>query len=72
MDPRVILTFLIMLLELFWIWMFWDMTTNDRLPNSSDPPLTWPPSSKNNWMFAFIFLNVFAAVYYYWAEYRNK
>ena len=56
----------------FWIWMFWAMTNNARLPSGSSSSLGWPPSSKFDWTLAFIFLNVFAAVYYYFIEYRNQ
>ncbi len=56
----------------FWLWMFWDMTGNDRLPDISTPLLTWPPSSKFGWTLAFILLNVFSAIFYYFWEYRNR
>ncbi len=46
----------------FWFWMFWDMTKNDYLSSES----------KNNWFLAFIFLNLFAALWYYFVEYRNR
>jgi hypothetical protein len=64
MNPLVPLipTIGVLALLVFWAWMFWDMTNNDDLPSSS----------KNNWMLAFVFLNVFAAVYYYVYEYRNR
>ena len=52
----------VLLLLVFWAWMFWDMTNNDKLPGSA----------KSNWMLAFVFLSVFAAVYYYVYEYRNR
>ncbi len=63
----VILPFII-----FWFWMFWDMTNNDRLPSNSNVPLTWPPSSKYGWTLMFILMNVFAACFYYFYEYRNR
>jgi hypothetical protein len=55
---------LIMILPLivFWLWMAWDLGKNDNLPGSS----------KYNWLLAFLFLNVFAAVYYYITEYRKR
>jgi hypothetical protein len=56
----------------FWIWMFREMTHNAYLPDNSTGPLTWPPSSKYNWTLAFIFLNVFAAAFYYVLEYRKR
>jgi hypothetical protein len=45
----------------FWLWMAWDMANNDHLPGIS----------KQNWTLAFVFLNVFAAVFYYVTEYRK-
>jgi len=56
----------------FWLWMFQDMINNDYLPNNSAAPLMWPPSSKYNWMLAFIFLNIFAAAFYFVYEYRKR
>ncbi len=58
-------------LIVFWLWMFWDMTNNDHLPSNSTELLTWPPSSKYGWTLAFIFMNVFAACFYYFFEYRK-
>ncbi len=58
-------------LIVFWLWMFWEMTRNNALPANS-AVLTWPPSSKFEWTLVFIFLNVFAAVFYYWYEFRNR
>jgi hypothetical protein len=49
-------------LIVFWFWMFRDMTNNDYLPSDA----------RNNWTLAFIFLNVFAAFWYYLVEYRNR
>ncbi len=59
-------------LIVFWLWMFWEMTNNAALTNDSTAPLTWPPSSKFGWTLAFIFMNVFAACFYYFYEYRNR
>ena len=58
---QLILMIIPLALLVFWLWMFWDMTNNDNLPSGS----------KFNWTLAFVFLNVFAAVYYF-AEYRKK
>ncbi len=52
----------ISLMLAFWAWMFWDMTNNNDLPGSA----------KSNWTLAFVFANIFAAVYYYVYEYRNR
>lgn len=53
---------LVIPLLIFWAWMFRDMIRNANLPDSA----------KNAWTIAFLFLNVFAAVYYYATEYRNR
>lgn len=46
----------------FWLWMAWDLGGNNRLSNTE----------KTYWMAAFLFLNVFAAVFYYVYEYRTR
>ena len=46
----------------FLVWMFADMTRNDRLPNDA----------KYRWAFLFLLLNVFAAGWYYTTEYRPR
>ena len=55
----------------FWAWMFSDMMNNENLPGcfvtvsrGLDPRL--------DWTVVFIFLNVFAALYYYVNEYRVR
>ena len=58
----IISTIAVLLLLVFWAWMFWDMTNNDNLPSGA----------KSNWTLAFVFANIFAAVYYYVYEYRNR
>lgn len=62
MDYRLIPMVAALILLSFWIWMFRDMAANDR----------FIVTSKYNWTLAFVFLNVFAAVYYYVYEYRNR
>ena len=47
---------------IFWIWMFRDMLNNGNLSDTA----------KSTWTVAFIFLNAFAAVFYYVYEYRNR
>jgi hypothetical protein len=60
-----------LVLIVFWIWMFRDMLNNDRLPNGGPlNKLTSDP--KSDWTIAFIFLNVFAAVFYFSLVYRHK
>ncbi len=71
MSPLISMLVVLPLI-VFWLWMFWDMTNNDRLPSNSPTPLTWPPSSKFEWTLVFIFMNVFAACFYYFLEYRNR
>lgn len=63
MDRLTPLVIILPLLALaFWLWMVWDLANNDNLPDSV----------KLNWMLAFLFLNVFAAVVYYATEYRKR
>lgn len=49
-------------LLVFWAWMLRDMLNNDYLPSKA----------KNDWLLAFVLLNVFGAVLYYSNIYRNK
>jgi hypothetical protein len=64
MDQLAALVLLIpaLLLLTFWMWMFRDMVNNGRLPGTE----------KTYWAFAFAFLNIFAAIWYYFAEYRER
>jgi hypothetical protein len=50
-----------LVLVAFWLWMFVDMTSNPYLDGRS----------KYNWMLAFIFLNVVAAIFYF-TEYKRR
>ncbi len=68
---QLILTLIPFLLLAFWAWMFSDMLKNDNLPqcfitftSGNDP--------RFDWTVVFIFLNVFAAMYYYANEYRKR
>ena len=47
---------------IFWVWMFRDMLNNGNLSDTA----------KSTWTVAFIFLNAFAAVFYYVYEYRSR
>jgi heme/copper-type cytochrome/quinol oxidase subunit 2 len=59
----IILPLLITLpLIAFWLWMARDLGGNDRLSGNE----------KTYWMLAFVFMNVFAAVFYYVYEYRKR
>lgn len=49
-------------LVVFWLWMAWDLGGNNDL--SSNERLYW--------MAAFLFMNVFAAVFYYAYEYKKR
>ena len=60
MNPLISFTVLLPLL-VFYFWMFWDMSNNTALSSSA----------KYNWTMAFIFLNVFAAVFYF-TEHKNR
>jgi hypothetical protein len=46
----------------FWLWMGWDLGGNDDITGNE----------KLYWQLAFIFLNVFAAVFYYVNVYRKR
>ncbi len=59
-------------LLLFWAWMFSDMVSNNTILSNSNGSLNWPPASKFDWTVLFIFLNVFAAILYYFAEYKPR
>ncbi|HEX9132857.1 MAG TPA: hypothetical protein VF844_11255 [Ktedonobacteraceae bacterium] len=60
----LVLMSLLVLLPLLFFWgkMFSDMSNNDYLPREA----------KLYWTVLVLFFNVFAAVYYYVTEYRNK
>ena len=59
---QLIPVILLLPLLVFWAWMFRDMLNNDNLPSSA----------KNGWTFAFILLSIFAAVIYYFQQYRGR
>jgi hypothetical protein len=46
----------------FWAWMFRDMVNNNDLPSIFKP----------YWMMAFIFLNIPAAIFYYYTVYKDR
>ncbi len=58
----IISSLVIILLIWFWAWMLRHMLNNEYIL----------PNAKNYWMFAFAFLNIFAAMYYYVYVYRNR
>jgi hypothetical protein len=63
MDRQIVIPLIITLpLIVFWLWMAWDLGGNDKLSSSV----------KFYWMLAFLFMNVFATVYYYVYEYRKR
>lgn len=72
MIPAAFVPLLILApLLIFWVVMARDMLANDDIPDyQPNKPFNWPPESKNQWMFAFIFFNLFAAGYYYFTIYR--
>lgn len=64
---------IVIILEGFWLWMFRDMAYNQDIPpNNTTGRFNWPPASKIEWVFLFILLNVAAAGFYYFAEYKNN
>lgn len=63
MDGKFIIPLIITLpLIAFWLWMAWDLGGNEDMS----------PGEKFYWQLAFLFMNVFAAVYYYVAVYRRR
>lgn len=63
MNALIVLPLLLTLLAgSFWLWMAWDLGQNDHLSQNE----------RTYWLAAFLFLNVFAAVFYYAYEYRKR
>ena len=58
----VIPSILSLLAGSFWLWMAWDLGGNSDITGSE----------KFYWQLAFIFLNVFAPVYYYINVYKKR
>ena len=64
-NPSILIVLIIILplpLLVFWAWMFREMINNDNLPNDT----------KSYWTFLFIFLNIFAAMFYYVNVYKDR
>ncbi len=64
-NPSILILLIIILpmpLLVFWAWMFREMINNDNLPNDT----------KNYWTLFFIFLNIFAAMFYYVNVYKDR
>ena len=57
---------------IFWGWMFTDMANNDDIPTSNYAIIAWPPATKNHWLFVFVILNFFGAIYYYFTVYQKR
>lgn len=69
---QVILPLLVSLpLVVFWLWMFSDMTKNDRLPPCFIT-ITNGNDSRLDWAFVFFLMNVFGTLLYYMARNRNR
>jgi ABC-type multidrug transport system permease subunit len=68
---HVILVLLPLVALLFWLWMFWDMSNNEHLPQCF-LSFTQGNNPTFDWWVVFIFLNVFAAIFYYVSVYRNR
>jgi len=67
---QVILALLPLPLLTFWVWMFSDMMKNDNLP-SCFITFTRGTDPRFDWTVAFLFLSIFAAIFYYSNEYRK-
>jgi hypothetical protein len=53
---------IILLLEAFYVWMFWDFTNNVSVRTYT----------KFYWVLILVFLNVFGAGLYYFLKYRDR
>jgi hypothetical protein len=53
---------IILVLEAFYVWMFWEFTNNDSVRTYN----------KFYWVLILVFLNVFGAGLYYFIEYRDR
>ncbi len=64
MNPIILLVLVLTPVPLFafWLWMFRDMTNNEYITSQA----------RNNWTMQFVFLNIFAAFWYYLVEYRPR
>ncbi|GCE08213.1 hypothetical protein [Dictyobacter aurantiacus] len=63
MNNITILLAILPLLPLgFWLWMAWDFSGNNDVPERD----------RFYWQLAFLFTNVFAAMYYYVTIYRKR
>ncbi len=64
MNPLILLVAVLLPVPLFvfWLWMFRDMSNNGYLSGGE----------RYNWTLYFVFLNVFAALWYYVVEYRPR
>ena len=60
-SPPLLPLLLSLPLMAFWAWMAWHLTRNTRLTDTE----------RMRWGLAFTFLNIFAAIYYYFTEYRR-
>ena len=68
---QFVLTLIPLLLGIFWLWMFADMSKEGDLPsyivtisNGANPRL--------DWTLGFVIFNVLTAIYYYFTVYRYK
>lgn len=68
---NLIIVLIPFLLEIFWLWMFLDMTNNQDLPECFIR-IGKVPNPKTDWAFAFVFMNIVAALFYWWEIYRKK
>jgi hypothetical protein len=72
-DPIVFIPLVVVAVALaFWAWMFRDLWANPTIPVDAPSGITWPPESRNAWTVFFVLLNVFGALFYYFAVYRDR
>ena len=72
-DPLVFIPLVVVAVALsFWAWMFRDLWANSNMPADSPSGITCPPESRSAWTVLFVLLNVFGALFYYVAVYRDR
>lgn len=68
----IVFWFVPTILVLFWLWMFWDMANNEDALPQCYVSLTQNRNVRLDWMFAFVFLSILTAGYYFFVEYRPR
>ena len=68
---RFLLWFIPLILVPFWLWMFWEMSHNDELPECV-VSVSAKRDTQLDWAIAFVLFNIVTAGYYYAAVFRKR